>query len=74
MLCIDHEVKFGKCEEFIRCEYCGEYVHINNLSLDKEDNYICQDCLDEYFIYCECCGEYVEEESSVIDPKTGKHI
>lgn len=57
MICDNcYEVPFES--ELRSCNYCGFVTNLHGLSyLDKDDMFICQDCLDGHTAYCILCGE-----------------
>ena len=51
---------------YVECDKCGEWVHIENTKEAIRDGYevtICDDCAYNYFEECDDCGRLVDKES-----------
>lgn len=60
---VDGEYYCRDCVSY--CDHCGEYHRGENTWVEREWNYVCPRCLDEYYIQCEDCGEYVREHRTI---------
>ena len=55
------------------CEDCGCECHICNEAMSRadatwiesENQYVCDDCLQEHYTRCGCCGEYVRNDDCI---------
>lgn len=56
--------------DYYRCDECGEYHHINNMTEvngDGSGEFVCDDCLSRYYEKCDNCGEYVKTDYMYTD-------
>lgn len=48
------------CDCVTYCDCCDEYVlNDNTVWIERENRYVCDDCIRDYYVYCEECNEYV---------------
>ena len=48
-----------ECSPYKRCECCNEWMEEDEVTwVECEEQYICEDCLENYYIECENCGDY----------------
>lgn len=62
MIVIDGEHYCRDCAGY--CDCCEEYTTSEFTYIERENRYVCSDCLDEYYIYCEHCDEYVHRDDA----------
>lgn len=56
------------------CDCCENYSTGDFTYIERENRYVCEDCLDEHYIYCECCDEYVNKECNAIQIYDGSYV
>lgn len=50
---------------YVECCHCGDRFDFDNGGSVIDDNYVCDNCRDEYYSYCEHCGNYIGNDDTV---------
>jgi hypothetical protein len=57
------------------CEICDEYVLNGDAHwIERDDMYVCDDCLDRYYVWCEHCRRYVLREDATYVESVGYYV
>jgi len=72
------EVICEECaEHYIQCADCGEWIHEDDSTIVNkhgQQQYVCEDCLNNNYIECEECGEYFYEDDMNTAYKNGWEV
>ena len=70
MLCNEHELEFGTCDNediFCYCDYCGARIFVDDAYRLRDGEWVCEDCCDTHCVQCDCCEEYVWSSQAYYD-------
>lgn len=51
-------------DNYINCERCDAFIHVDDAKTDYEDSTVCEDCFDKYSVECYNCSKIVAENDA----------